>query len=136
MAALSTAFSRGQPSATQSALLQTFKLYGGAYSLGTWQKITQFLPSLHGGEGSSFPGLVPPNDMVGSECVVGIKCGDSGVMIGYQVDEFTCTWSTKWFVAHAHIYPGFMGKVSSPTHFPLESWCEDYFFLVPSGCQL
>ena len=36
------------------------------------------------------------------------------VVIGYQVDEFTCTW----FVACSHIYPGFTGKVSSLTHFP------------------
>ena len=37
------------------------------------------LPSLHGGEGSSFPGLVPSNDTVNSESAVGIKPGDSGV---------------------------------------------------------
>ena len=62
-----------------------------------------------------------------------IKPGDSGVMIGYQVDEFTHTWSTEWsaeqFVAHSHIYPGFTGKVSSLTHFALEPGCEDYSFL-------
>ena len=28
-----------------------------------------------------------------------------------------------------HIYPGFTGKVSSLTHFPLEPGCEDYAFL-------
>ena len=50
-------------------------------------------------------------------------------MIGYQVDEFTCSWSTEQFVAHFHIYPGFNGKVSSLTHFPLEPGCEDYSFL-------
>ena len=38
--------------------------------------------------------------MVNSESVVGIKPGDSGVVIGYQVDEFTCTWSAEQFVAH------------------------------------
>ena len=32
-------------------------------------------------------------------------------------------------VAHSHIYPGFTGKVSSLTHFPLEPGCEDYAFL-------
>ena len=36
---------------------------------------------------------------------MGIKPGDSGVVIGYQVDEFTCT------------------------HFSLELGCEDYSFL-------
>ena len=87
------------------------------------------LPSLHGGEGSSFPGLVPSNDTVNSECAMGIKPGDSGVVIGYQVDEFTCTWSAQWFVALSHIYPGFTGKVSSLTHFPLEPGCEDCSFL-------
>ena len=34
-----------------------------------------------------------------------------------------------WFVACSHIYPGFTGKVSSLTHFPLEPGCEDYAFL-------
>ena len=51
---------------------------------------------------------------------MGIKPGDSSVVIGYQVDEFTHTWSAEQFVAHSHIYPGFTGKVSSLTHFPLE----------------
>ena len=35
----------------------------------------------------------------------------------------------QWFVAHSHIYPGFTGKVSSLTHFPLEPGCEEYAFL-------
>ena len=50
-------------------------------------------------------------------------------VIGYQVDQFTRTWSAEHFVAHSHIYPGFTGKVSSLTHFPLEPGCEDYAFL-------
>ena len=58
-----------------------------------------------------------------------IKPGDSSVVIGYQVDEFTCTWSAEQFVAHSHIYTGFTGKVSSSTHFYLEPVCEDYAFL-------
>ena len=80
----------------------------GHTGLGAWQRVT---PSLHGGERSSFPGLVASDDTVDSESVMGIKPGDSGVVIGYQVDEFTCTWSAEWFVAHSHIYPGFTGKV-------------------------
>ena len=32
-------------------------------------------------------------------------------------------------MACSHIYPGFTGKVSSLTHFPLEPGCEDYSFL-------
>ena len=80
-------------------------------------------------EGSSFPGLVPSDDAANSESVMGIKPGDSGVVIGYQVDEFTHTWSAEQFVAHSHIYPGFTGKVLSLTHFLLEPGCEDYAFL-------
>ena len=86
------------------------------------------LPSLHDGEGSSFPGLMPSDDAVNSESVMSIKPGDSGVVIRYQVDEFTCTWSAEQFVACSHIYPRFTGKMSSLTHFPLEPGCEDYAF--------
>ena len=60
---------------------------------------------------------------------MGIKPVDSSVVIGYQVDEFTHTWSAEWFVTCSCIYPGFTGKVSSLTHFPLEPRCEDYAFL-------
>ena len=67
--------------------------------------------------------------MVNSESMVGIKPGDYGVVIGYQVDEFNHTWSAGQFVACSHIYSGFTGKVSSLTHFPLEPRCEDYSFL-------
>ena len=73
--------------------------------------------------------MVPSDDTVDSESVMGVKPGDSGVVIGYQVDEFTGTWSAEQFVAHSHIYPGFTGKVSSLTHSPLELGCEDYSFL-------
>ena len=72
---------------------------------------------------------MPSDDAVNSDSVMGIKPGDSSVVIGYQVDEFTHTWSAEWFVAHSHIYPGFTGKLSSLTHFPLEPGCEDYAFL-------
>ena len=85
--------------------------------------------SLHGVECSSVPSLVASDDMVVSESTVGVKPGDSGVFIGYQVDEFTHTWSAEQFVAHSHIYSGFMGKVSSLTNFPLEPGCKDYSFL-------
>ena len=112
------------------AVPQPSHLYGGAYSLGGLAESHLIpLPSLHDGEGSSFPSLVPSDDMVNSESVMGIKTGDSSVVIGYQVDEFTHTWSVERFVAHSHIYPGFSGKVSSLTHFLLEPGCEDYAFL-------
>ena len=87
------------------------------------------LPSLHAGEGSSVPGLVPSDDTDDSESVMDINPGDSGVVIGYQVDEFTHTWSAEQFVVHSHIHPGFIGNMSSLTHFPLEPGCEDYSFL-------
>ena len=57
----------------------------GHTALGMWQSHKISLPSLHGGEGS-FPDLV-----INSESVMGIKPGDSCVMIGYQVDEFSHT---------------------------------------------
>ena len=107
----------GGPSATQSAVPQPSHLYGGAYSLGGSAESHPIpLLSLHDGEGSSFPGLLPSDDMVDSVMV--IKPGDSSVVIGYQVDEFTCTWSSEQFVAHSHFCHGFTGKWSSLTHFP------------------
>ena len=72
---------------------------------------------------------MPSDDAIDSDSVMDMKPGDSGVVIGYQVDEFTRTWSAEQFVVHSHIYPGFVGKVSSLTHFPLEPGCEDYAFL-------
>ena len=106
----SATLGRGEPSATLSAVPQPF---GGAYSLGG--SVESHLippPSLHEGEGSSFPGLMPSDDTVNSDSVMGIKPGDSSVVIGYQVDEFIHTWSTEQFVACSHIYPGFTGKMS------------------------
>ena len=90
-------------------------------------------PSLPCGEGSSIPGLVPSDDTVDSESVMCIKPGDSGVMIGYQVDGFTHTWSAEQFAACFHIYPGFTGKLSSLTHFP---WVWVLFLSRPTCCWL
>ena len=90
---------------------------GEAYGLG--DSIESHLippPSLHDGDGSS-------------DSVMSIKPGDSSVVIGYHIDELTCTWFAEQFVAPSHIYPGFTGKVSSVTHFPLEPGCEDYAYL-------
>ena len=130
VAAPSTTLSRGEPYATQSAVSQPSHVYGGAYSfVGLAESHPIPPPSLHGGEGSSFPGLVPSDDTVNSESVMGIKPGDSSVVTGYQVDEFTCSWSAEWFVTHSHIYPEFTGNMSSLTHFPLEAGIEDYSFL-------
>ena len=63
-------------------------------------------------EGSSLPGLAPPNDTVNSEFVVGFQPGDSGVVIGCKFDELTHTWSAEQFITHSHVYPEFTGKIS------------------------
>ena len=103
----STTLSGGESSATQSPVPQPSHLHGGAYSFGGWQRVTQSLclPYMVG-RGSTFPGFVPSDDTVNSESVMAIKPGDSGVVIGYQVEEFTCTPGLgEWFGAHYHIYP-------------------------------
>ena len=46
-----------------------------------------------------------------------MKPGDSGVVTGYQVHEFTYIWLVEHFVAQSHIYPGFIRKVSSLIHY-------------------
>ena len=96
MAAPSATLGRGDPSATHSAVPQPF---GGAYSLGgSVERHLIPLPSLHDGEGSSFPGLVPSDDAVDSDSVLAIKPADSSMVIGYQVNKFTHTWSAEQFV--------------------------------------
>ena len=107
---------------TPSTAPQPFHLCGGAYTSGALQSHPIPLPSVHGREGSFLPGCLPPGDVVNSES------GDSGVVIGCHVDELTCTWSVECFIASSHIYPGFMGKVSIPNHFPFEPGCEEYSF--------
>ena len=62
------------------------------------------LHSLYCREESSLPGCVPPNDTINSKSLVGIKSGDSGMVIGCQFDEFTHTWSIEHFcLSHAFI---------------------------------
>ena len=58
--------------------------YGEACSLGGLVE-SQLIPppSLYGREGPLFPGCGPPNDMLDFEYVVGIKLGESGVVIRY-----------------------------------------------------
>ena len=73
-----------------SAVLQP---YGGAYSSWGLEESHLIPPSSQiGREGFSFPGLVPPNDMINSKSVVGTKPGDSSVVIGYQLDELNDIW--------------------------------------------
>ena len=50
-------------------------------------------------KGSSFPGFVPPSETVNSKSVVGVKMGDSSILIGYHVEKFISTWSVEDFVA-------------------------------------
>ena len=96
VAAPTATLGRVEPSATHSAVPQPI---GGVYSLGG--SIESHLippPLLHAGEGSSFPGLVPSDDVVNPDSVMAIKPGDSGVVIGYQVDEFTCTYTFSFLI--------------------------------------
>ena len=129
MAAPSTALSRGSLMLL-SLLFPSHPIYMvGHTALEAWQRVTQSLCLPYMVGGSSFPLLVPSNDTVDSASAMGIKPGDSGVMNGCQVDEFTHTWSVEQFVALSHIRHGFTGKVSSLTHFTLELGCENYSFL-------
>ena len=67
----------------------------GHTALGAWQRVTQslHLPCIVG-RGLLFQ-VLPSNDMVNSDSAMDIKSCDSDVVIGYWVDEFTCTWSTE-----------------------------------------
>ena len=92
VAAPSATLGRVEPSTTHSAVPQPI---GGVYGLEGYIESPIPLPSLCDGEGPSFPGLEPSDDVVNSDSVMGIKPGDSGVVIGYQVDVFTHTWSAE-----------------------------------------
>ena len=63
--------------------------------------------------------------MVDAKSLVGVKSGYSGVIIGYK---FSCMSLAEHFIAQSHIYAGFMGKMSTLTHFLFETGCEDYSF--------
>ena len=89
LAVPSTTLSRGSLMLLNQVSPSHSKYMVGHTTFGAWQSHLIALPSLHGGEGSSFPGLLPSDDIVNSESVVAIKPGDSGVVIGYQVDELT-----------------------------------------------
>ena len=74
--------------------------------------------------GVFFSRMCSPWYMVNSESVIGVKPNESGVVIGCQVDEYTCTW----LLLSPHLC-WFHGKVSTLTHLPLEPGCEDYPFM-------
>ena len=93
----STALSRGYH-ASHSAVPHPFHLYGGAHSSEGLEEIHPIhLPTWCGRV--FFLGCVPTNDMVNSESVEGVEPGDYGVVIRYQVDDFTHTWSVECFIA-------------------------------------
>ena len=70
--------------------LQPFSQYGGAYcTRDSAESPNPYTFPLW--DGCSLPGWLPPNDMVNSESVVGIKYCVSSVVIGYKVDEFIHT---------------------------------------------
>ena len=109
---------------------QPSHLYGGAYNLGSLAKSHLIpLPPLHDGEGPSFPGLVPSDDTVNSESVMGVKPGDSSVVMGYRLMSLLAPHLQSSLLPAPTNNPGFTGKVSSLTHFSLEPGCEDYAFL-------
>ena len=69
MAAPSATLGRVESSATHSTVPQPI---GGVYSLGgSIESHPIPPPSLHDGEGSSFPGLVPSDDAVNSDSCYG-----------------------------------------------------------------
>ena len=74
-------------------------------------------------------GYAAPNDIANSESVMSIKPGDSGVVIGDQVDEFTGNWSAEHFIVQSYIYFCFVGEVFMLIHFLFILACEDYSFL-------
>ena len=67
---------------------------------------------------------------------MGIKPCDSGVVIAYQVDEFTHNWSAEQFVAHSYIYPGFTFATSLATLVAFGFWSStppDNIALTPAN---
>ena len=57
--------------------------------------------------------------------MVGVRHADSGVVLGYQVDELAHTCLVELSIAESHIYPRIMSKVPTLIHFLLELCCED-----------
>ena len=100
-----TASSRREVHATHSAVPPPFYQYSSEYSSGGLsQSHLTPLPSLHAGEGYSFPAGASPNDIVNSESQAGMKLGDSCVVIRYQVENLLEPgWQGASLLAHALI---------------------------------
>ena len=99
MAALPNASSKRELYATHLAVPRHSICMVGNTALGAWQSHPIPLPSLHGGKQSSFLGSPSSSDIVDSESVVGIKLGDSGLVIRYYLDEFNHICIDECFIA-------------------------------------
>ena len=78
-----TTSGRGLLHATQTAVPSNQCNMVGYTALSAWAgRHLIHAASIHAGEGSSFPGLVPPDAMTVSESVVGGKPGNSSVVTG------------------------------------------------------
>ena len=78
-------------------------------------------------KGSSIQGLVSLDVLVNSEPVVGIKPGDSSVVVEYQVDELIHTWLVEGLV-QKHL-PWVHGQGINFRPLLPELGCEHYTFL-------
>ena len=76
---------------------QPYHQYDGAYGFGAWQRIRQAVHLLYMVGRVLLSRLCFTGDIVTLN-QVGIKSGDSDVVIGYQVDVFTHTWSLECFM--------------------------------------
>ena len=88
------------PNATQRTVFQSFNQYGGIELWGLGRESPYFatLPIWWGGFLLSTFDITPMSTF-DYESVVGVKPGNSDVVIEYQVDEFTCNWLAECFVA-------------------------------------
>ena len=100
----------------------------GQTAFGAQQRATQSLLLPLNGREWSVQGLVLHYDTINSESVLSIKSGHCSVVIGYQIDAFSHTWSAECFIVWSHINPWFTGKLSAVTHVLLELTSEYYFF--------
>ena len=95
-------FEKGELHATLSAAPSHFINMGGIHHWGLdRESLDPFAFPILWGQ-CSFPGSAPSCDIVNYKPLLGVKPGDSGVMIGYQVNEFTHNWC---FTAQWNIYP-------------------------------
>ena len=115
--------------AIHTSVPKPFHKYGVAYCFGDLgESLSCSIIPIWQGRAFPFQGLVPSDDSVKSTSVIDVKPGDSSIMTGYQVNEFTHTWSTG-FVTQLQIYASFIGKAPTLANYPLELSCGYYTFL-------